>query len=53
MSPQEFRQELERIRRVADMLVTGHANLRDRYSRRATLLDLAVILRPRAIRSKW
>jgi len=43
MSAQEFRQELERIRRVADMLVTGHANLRDRYSRRATLLDLAVM----------
>jgi len=43
MSPQEFREELERIRRVADMLVTGHANLRDRYSRRATLLDLAVM----------
>jgi hypothetical protein len=43
MPPQEFREELERIRRVGDMLVTGHANLRDRYSRRATLLDLAVM----------
>jgi hypothetical protein len=39
----DFRQELERIRRVSDMLVTGHANLRDRYSRRATLLDLAIM----------
>ncbi len=39
----EFRPELERIRRVSDMLVTGHANLRDRYSRRATFLDLAVL----------
>ena len=43
MSTQEFRAELEHIRRVSDMLVTGHANLRDRYNRRATLLDLAVM----------
>jgi hypothetical protein len=43
MSGQEFRTELDRIRRVADMLVTGHANLRDRYSRWATILDLAVM----------
>ena len=39
----DFRSELDRIRRVSDMLVTGHANLRDRYSRWATLLDLAVM----------
>jgi hypothetical protein len=43
MAAKEFRTELDRIRRVSDMLVTGHANLRDRYSRRATLLDLAVM----------
>lgn len=38
-----MRQELERIRRVADTLCTGHANLRDRYSLRALLLDLAIL----------
>lgn len=43
MPAEEFRQELERIRRVSDMLVTGHANLRDRYNRRATALDLSVM----------
>ena len=43
MPTQEFRTELERIRRVSDMLITGHANLRDRYSRRATVLDLTVM----------
>jgi hypothetical protein len=43
MPDQEFRQELERIRRVSDMLVTAHANLRDRYDRRATGLDLSVM----------
>ena len=43
MPAPDFRTELERIRRVSDMLVTGHANLRDRYSRWATLLDLAVM----------
>ena len=43
MATPDFRAEIERIRRVSDMLVTGHANLRDRYSRWATLLDLAVM----------
>jgi hypothetical protein len=43
MPAPEFRTELDRIRRVSDMLVTGHANLRDRYNRMATLLDLAVM----------
>jgi len=43
MAIQDFRQEMERIRRVADMLATGHANLRDRYSRWATVLDLGVM----------
>jgi hypothetical protein len=35
--------ELERIRRVADMLCTGHASLRDRYARRAFVLDLSIL----------
>jgi hypothetical protein len=35
--------ELERIRRVADMLCTGHASLRDRYARRALVLDLSIL----------
>src|SRR5580704_8433448 len=35
--------EIERVRRVSDMLLTGHANLRDRYRRWATLLDLAIM----------
>ncbi len=43
MTPKDFREELERIHRVSDMLVTGHASLRDRYTLRATLLDLAVM----------
>jgi hypothetical protein len=43
MAANEFHVELERIKRVSDMLVTGHARLRDRYSRRAILLDLAVM----------
>jgi hypothetical protein len=36
-------EELERIRRVSDTLCTGHAGLRDRFVRRALLLDLAVL----------
>jgi hypothetical protein len=40
----EFRLELERIRRVSDMLTTGHANLRDRYAHRATILDVAIMV---------
>ncbi|HSS97844.1 MAG TPA: hypothetical protein VLK33_12475 [Terriglobales bacterium] len=43
MQAQDFRSEMERIRRVSDMLVTGHANLRDRYQRRATFLDLTIL----------
>ena len=34
--------ELERIQNVSDMLCTGHAGLRDRYARWATLLDLSI-----------
>src|ERR1700691_3037809 len=43
MPIQEFRQEMERIRRVADMLATAHAGLRDRYGCLATVLDLGVM----------
>src|ERR1041385_7032884 len=37
------RSELARIRRVADMLCSSHAALRDRYARRATALDLSIL----------
>ena len=36
-------EEIKRIRRVSDALCTGHANLRDRYARRALILDLAIL----------
>jgi hypothetical protein len=35
--------ELQRIRRVSDMLCTAHAGLRDRYSRWALFLDLSIL----------
>ena len=38
-----MRSELERIRRVSDSLCTAHAGLRDRFSRRAFILDLSII----------
>ena len=38
-----MREEIERIKRVSDTLCTGHAGLRDRFTRRALLLDLAVL----------
>ncbi len=46
MDDQKFasREELERIRRVADQLCTAHASLRDRYARRALTLDICVLL---------
>jgi len=39
----DCRPEIERIFRVSDMLVTAHANLREKYARRALLLDLAIL----------
>jgi hypothetical protein len=39
----DLRSELERIRRVSDLLCTGHAQLRDRFSRLATTLDLLIL----------
>jgi len=38
-----MRDELERIRRVSDTSCTGHAGLRDRYTRRALVLDICVL----------
>jgi hypothetical protein len=36
-------EELQRVRRVSDALCTSHAALRDRFSRRAVVLDLLVL----------
>lgn len=36
-------QELDRIRRVSDMLCTAHAGMRDKFSRKALALDLCVL----------
>jgi hypothetical protein len=41
--PLDIRSELERVKRVSDMMCTAHAGLRDRFSRRALILDLAVL----------
>lgn len=43
-APIASRDELDRIRRVSDLLCTAHATLRDRYSRRAFLLDIIILL---------
>ena len=43
MPIEDLRREMERIKRVSDMLVTAHANMRDRFNLRATLLDLTII----------
>lgn len=42
-STEGVRNELDRIRRVSDTLCTGHAGLRDRFARRALILDLGVL----------
>jgi hypothetical protein len=39
----EQAEQLKRVRRVSDMLCTGHAVLRDRLSRRALLLDVLTL----------
>jgi hypothetical protein len=39
----EQAEELNRVRRVSDMLCTGHAVLRDRFSRRALVLDIVIL----------
>jgi hypothetical protein len=39
----DFREELDRIRRVSDMLTTGHADLKERFRRRALFLDISIL----------
>ncbi len=39
----EISDELKRIKRVSDMLASAHAQLRDRYSRSAVALDVAIL----------
>ena len=39
----DVRDELRRVRRIADMLCTGHAGLRDRFGRSALILDLVIL----------
>ena len=38
-----MKEELQRIRRVSDLLCTGHASLRDRYASWALGLDLSIL----------
>jgi hypothetical protein len=40
----ETRDEVERIRRVADQLCTGHASMRDKFRRRAIGSELIILL---------
>jgi hypothetical protein len=42
-SIKECRPEIDRVLRVSDMLVTAHAHLRERYARRALILDLTIL----------
>jgi hypothetical protein len=42
-NPKECRPEIDRVLRVSDMLVTAHAHLRERYARRALILDLTIL----------
>ena len=41
---EDTRQQLEKTRRIADMLCTAHAGMRDRLHRLATTIDLAILL---------
>lgn len=38
------REEVERVRRVADQLCTAHASLRDQFKHRAVILDIVILL---------
>ena len=42
--PVGSREEIERIRRVADQLCTAHAALHDRYALQALLLDIVILV---------
>lgn len=44
MAEQGTVEELSRVRRVSDQSCTGYSVLRDRYHRRAMILDLSVLL---------
>jgi hypothetical protein len=39
----DFSTELQRIKRVSDMLCTTHAGLQDKYARRALLVELLIL----------
>lgn len=41
---QDYREELKRIRRIADQLCTAHSIERERFHRRAMLLDIIIML---------
>ena len=43
MTPSAYQQELDRVRRVADLLCTAHAGLHDRFARRALVLEMGVL----------
>jgi len=42
-TPADFRPELERIKRVSDMLCTAHAGLQSKYTRRALIAELITL----------
>ncbi len=42
-APADFSEELQRIRRVSDMLCTAHAGLQDKYARQALLAELITL----------
>lgn len=41
---EDYREELKRIRRIADQLCTAHSIERERFHRRAMLLDIIIML---------
>lgn len=41
---QDYREELKRIRRIADQLCTAHSIERERFHHRAMLLDIIIML---------
>lgn len=40
---ENLREELERVKRTSDMLASGHASLKEKYGRRAVMLDIAIL----------
>lgn len=43
INKKDFRDEIERIKRVSDMMCSMHSKLRDMYSRKALILDLGIM----------